>query len=185
MVAAVVGLYALLPAIALSAMPVTQGADGEFTTALGTEFADDPVLGIVQNLGLGAGLTDALEVYVGILAAVILLIATNAALIGLSRLTFSMGQYRQLPEALRQIHPKFKTPVCGVDRVLGRRDSGHGAGPDDVPGDDLCVRRDALVHGRARLGDPAAKAETGRRQAQGKRRVAAVALAGKRRRSGG
>ena len=44
----------------------------------------------------------------------ILLIATNAALIGLSRLTFSMGQYRQLPEALRQIHPKFKTPYVAM-----------------------------------------------------------------------
>jgi basic amino acid/polyamine antiporter, APA family len=112
-VAAVVGLYALLPAIALSAMPVMQ-ENGEFTTALGTEYADDPVLGIVENLGLGAGLTEVLEVYVGILAAVILLIATNAALIGLSRLTFSMGQYRQLPEALRQIHPKFKTPYVAL-----------------------------------------------------------------------
>ena len=113
-VAAVVVLYALLPAIALSALPVTQDADGEYTTALGTEYADDPVLGIVENLGLGAGLTNALEIYVGILAAVILLIATNAALIGLSRLTFSMGQYRQLPEALRQIHPKFKTPYVAL-----------------------------------------------------------------------
>jgi basic amino acid/polyamine antiporter, APA family len=113
-VLAVVGLYALLPAIALSAMPVTQDASGQFTTELGTTYADDPVLGIVENLGLGAGLTDALEVYVGILAAVILLIATNAALIGLSRLTFSMGQYRQLPEALRQIHPRFKTPYVAI-----------------------------------------------------------------------
>ena len=113
-VAAVIGLYALLPAIALSALPVERGADGEFTTALGTEFADDPVLGIVENLGLSAGLTDALGVYVGILAAVILLIATNAALIGLSRLTFSMGQYRQLPQALRQVHPRFKTPYVAI-----------------------------------------------------------------------
>ena len=37
------------------------------------------MLGIVQNLGLASGLTGVLEVYVGILAAVILLIATNAA----------------------------------------------------------------------------------------------------------
>ena len=88
--------------------------NGEFTTELGTTYADDPVLGIVANLGLSAGLTDVLEVYVGILAAVILLIATNAALIGLSRLTFSMGQYRQLPEALRQIHPRFKTPYVAI-----------------------------------------------------------------------
>ncbi len=157
-VAAVVGLYALLPAIALSAMPVTQDAGGEYTTALGTEFADDPVLGIVENLGLGAGLTDALEVYVGILAAVILLIATNAALIGLSRLTFSMGQYRQLPEALRQVHPKYKTPYVALIVFSGVAMLGDGARADHVPGDDLRVRRDALVHGRARLADPVAQA---------------------------
>ena len=88
--------------------------NGEFTTELGTTYASDPVLGIVANLGLSGGLTEALEVYVGILAAVILLIATNAALIGLSRLTFSMGQYRQLPEGLRQVHPRFKTPYVAI-----------------------------------------------------------------------
>ena len=113
-VIAVVGLYAFLPAIALSAMPVTRDASGEYTTELGTTFADDPVLGIVQNLGLGTGATDVLEVYVGILAAVILLIATNAGLIGVSRLTFSMGQHRQLPERLRQVHPRFKTPYVAI-----------------------------------------------------------------------
>src|SRR6195952_1053160 len=37
-VAAVLGLYLLIPIIALSAMPVTQNAAGEFTTKLGTEF---------------------------------------------------------------------------------------------------------------------------------------------------
>ena len=113
-VIAVIGLYALLPAIALSAMPVTRGADGEYTTELGTTYADDPVLGIVQNLGLGEAATGALEVYVGLLAAVILLIATNAALIGVSRLTFSMGQYRQLPERLRQVHPRWGTPYVAI-----------------------------------------------------------------------
>ncbi len=113
-VLAVLGLYALLPIVALSAMPVTEDAAGNFTTELGTKYADDPVLGIVENLGLSAGLTDGLRIYVGILAAVILLIATNAALIGLSRLTFSMGQYRQLPERLRQVHPRFKTPYVAI-----------------------------------------------------------------------
>src|ERR671924_1941836 len=49
-VLAVLGLYALLPIIALSAMPVT-GSGGEFSTELGTKYADDPVLGIVANLG--------------------------------------------------------------------------------------------------------------------------------------
>ncbi len=113
-VIAVVGLYAFLPAIALSAMPVTQDTNGEYTTELGTTYADDPVLGIVENIGLGPGATDVLEVYVGVLAAVILLIATNAAVIGLSRLTFSMGQHRQLPETIRQVHPRFGTPYVAI-----------------------------------------------------------------------
>src|ERR671911_703209 len=113
-VVAVLGMYALLPIVALSAMPVTQDAAGNFTTDLGTKFADDPVLGVVENLGLSAGITDVLRFYVGVLAAVILVIATNAALIGLSRLTFSMGQYRQLPEGLRQVHPRFKTPFVAI-----------------------------------------------------------------------
>src|SRR5215211_8493487 len=112
-VAAVLGLYALLPLIALSAMPVHETA-GQFSTDLGTKFADDPVLGIVENLGLGPGLTNVMRYYVGVLAAVILLIATNAGLIGVSRLTFSMGHYRQLPERLRQVHPRFRTPYVAI-----------------------------------------------------------------------
>ena len=113
-VLAVLGLYVLLPVIALSAMPVTQNAAGDFSTELGTTFAGDPVLGIVENLGLDAGLREAMRIYVGVLAAVILLIATNAALIGVSRLTFSMGHYRQLPERLRQVHPRFNTPYVAI-----------------------------------------------------------------------
>jgi APA family basic amino acid/polyamine antiporter len=113
-VLAVLGLYVLLPLIALSAMPVTQNAAGHFSTELGTKFAGDPVLGIVENLGLGEGLRQAMRIYVGVLAAVILLIATNAALIGVSRLTFSMGHYRQLPERLRQVHPRFNTPYVAI-----------------------------------------------------------------------
>ena len=112
-VVAVLGLYALLPLIALSAMPVHH-VGGHYSTDLGTKFADDPVLGIVENLGLGAGLTNILRYYVGVLAAVILLIATNAGLIGVSRLTFSMGHYRQLPERLRQVHPKYRTPYVAI-----------------------------------------------------------------------
>jgi basic amino acid/polyamine antiporter, APA family len=114
-VLAVLFMYAFLPLIALSAMPVTQDpTTGAYATELGTTYAEDPVLGIVENMGLSAGLTDALRYYVGMLAAVILIIATNAALIGVSRLTFSMGQHRQLPELIRQIHPRFKTPYVAI-----------------------------------------------------------------------
>jgi APA family basic amino acid/polyamine antiporter len=113
-VLAVVALYLLIPIVALSAMPVTPDAAGHYSTVLGTKFADDPVLGIVEHLGLGASLTDVLRYYVGVLAAVILIIATNAGLIGVSRLTFSMGQHRQLPDRIRQVHPRFHTPYVAI-----------------------------------------------------------------------
>ena len=112
-VAAVLALYLLIPLVALSAMPVTQEAGG-YATALGSQFADDPILGIVENLGVSQGLTDVLRIYVGVLAAVILLIAANAGLIGVSRLTYSMGQYRQLPEGLRQVHRRYRTPYIAI-----------------------------------------------------------------------
>ncbi|HST68820.1 MAG TPA: amino acid permease [Solirubrobacterales bacterium] len=113
-VVAVLGLYMLIPLVALSAMPVTQGAGGEYTTTLGTTFADNPMLGIAENLGLGSTPTEVLRYYVGTFAGVILLIATNAAMIAVSRLTYSMGQYRQLPEALRQLHPRYRTPYIAI-----------------------------------------------------------------------
>jgi APA family basic amino acid/polyamine antiporter len=114
-VIAVLGLYLLIPIVALSAMPVVHDAVGNgYHTALGSKYADDPILGIVENLGLSHGPTEVLRYYVGVLAAVILLIATNAGLIGVSRLTYSMGQHRQLPEGLRQVHPKYRTPYIAI-----------------------------------------------------------------------
>jgi APA family basic amino acid/polyamine antiporter len=112
-VAAVFAIYLFLPAIALSAMPVENGV-----TLLGVPsdqggFAGDPVLGIVENMGLGP-LLGPVKIYVGILAATILFIATNAGIIGVSRLTYSMGQYRQVPAALRTLHPKYKTPYKAI-----------------------------------------------------------------------
>jgi APA family basic amino acid/polyamine antiporter len=113
-VIAVLALYLLIPVVALSAMPVVKDSAGHYTTALGSTFADDPILGIVENLGLSSGPTEVLRYYVGVLAAVILLIATNAGLIGVSRLTYSMGQHRQLPEGLRQVHPRYRTPYIAI-----------------------------------------------------------------------
>ncbi len=112
-VVAVMTISLTLPAVALSAMPVE---DGRTLLALGPEeggFADNPVLGVVQNLRLGS-LEPIAEIYVGLLAATILLVATNAGLIGLSRLSYSMGQYRQLPERLRRLHPRFRTPYVAI-----------------------------------------------------------------------
>src|SRR5947208_3430272 len=117
-VIAVFAIYAFLPLVALSALPVTQNADGSYQTLLGLPesqggYAGDPILGVVKQLHLGA-LQNAAEVYVGILAATILIIATTAAIIGVSRLVYSMGLHRQMPDRLRQLHPKHGTPWIGI-----------------------------------------------------------------------
>ncbi|HEX4526479.1 MAG TPA: universal stress protein, partial [Gaiellaceae bacterium] len=110
---AVFAIYFTLPWIALSAMPVVHQG-GEYVTQLGQAppegFKNDPVLGLVENLGLHGAVLAVIKVYVGILAATILFIATNAGVIGASRITYSMASYRQLPSAFRRLHPKLKTP---------------------------------------------------------------------------
>jgi basic amino acid/polyamine antiporter, APA family len=71
------------------------------------------VLGVVRHLDLGA-LQHPAEIYVGLLAATILFLATNAGLIGISRLVYSMGIHRQMPDALRRLHPRYRTPWIGI-----------------------------------------------------------------------
>src|SRR6059058_3817493 len=111
---AVFAIYFTLPMIALSALPVEKTSHG-YRTLLGVGpdrggFKNDPVLGLVEHLGLHGQVLQASKIYVGILAATILLIATNAGVIGASRITYAMASYRQLPEVFRRLHPKFKTP---------------------------------------------------------------------------
>ncbi len=110
---AVFAIYFTLPWIALSAMPVVKEG-GKYVTPLGQPpphgFKNDPVLGLVENLGLHGAWLSISKVYVGVLAATILFIATNAGVIGASRITYSMASYRQLPSAFRRLHPKLKTP---------------------------------------------------------------------------
>jgi basic amino acid/polyamine antiporter, APA family len=119
---AVLGIYAGISVVALSALPVVHHGIGYspelketfhhagYATALGGHYENDPVLGIIDKLGLhGATLTIARD-YVGVLAATILLIATNAGLIGISRLSWSLAEHRQLPAIFSQLHPRYRTP---------------------------------------------------------------------------
>jgi basic amino acid/polyamine antiporter, APA family len=111
---AVFAIYFTLPLIALSALPVHLDEAGHYVTRLGLDppqgFKNDPVLGLVENLDLHGALLSTAKIYVGVLAATILFIATNAGVIGASRITYSMSSYRQLPEVFRRLHPRFKTP---------------------------------------------------------------------------
>ena len=115
---AVFVIYFTLPWIALSALPVTKTPDGHYQTLLGVGppkgFSNDPVLGLVENLGVHGATLSALKIYVGLLAATILFIATNAGVIGASRITYAMASYRQLPEVFRRLHKRFKTPYISL-----------------------------------------------------------------------
>ena len=54
----------------------------------------------------------AAKIYVGVLAATILFIATNAGVIGASRITYSMSTHRQLPERLPAAAPEVQDAVA-------------------------------------------------------------------------
>jgi APA family basic amino acid/polyamine antiporter len=114
-IAAVLFVSAFLPTIGMSVFPV-HFVHGMFTTDLATTYKADPVSGIVtvgfmkvfQPLAFWAG------IWVGILAFTILVIATNAGLIGISRLSYSMAGADLLPRQFATLHPKFKTPYVSI-----------------------------------------------------------------------
>jgi APA family basic amino acid/polyamine antiporter len=110
---AVLGVYAGITVVALSALPVLS-QHGHYTTLLGQPpphgFENDPVLGIIDHLGLHGAVLTVLRYYVGVLAATILFIATNAGLIGISRLSWSLAEHKQLPAVFARLHPRYRTP---------------------------------------------------------------------------
>ena len=86
-----------------------------YGTILGSVYKEDPVVGIVRFMPDDLSwLKTILMPWVGILAATILLIATNAGLIGVSRLAYSLGQHRQVPPILGRVHPKRLTPYVAI-----------------------------------------------------------------------
>ena len=111
---AVLGIFAGISIISLSALPVHEVSPGHFATQLGTTYVNDPVLGIVSSLHLGSGIETILRYYVGVLAATILIIATNAGLIGISRLSWSLAEHRQLPTAFARLSRRYGTPYFTI-----------------------------------------------------------------------
>lgn len=109
---AVLFVSSFLPTIGVSVFPVHPDGSGGWTTDLATTWKGDPVAGIVtqftQPLAFWAG------IWVGFLAFTILVIATNAGLIGISRLSYSLAGVELLPKRFAQLHPKFRTPYISI-----------------------------------------------------------------------
>jgi len=111
-IAAVLFVSAFLPTVGMSVFPVVSDGHGGFTTALATTWKDNPVAGIVT--GFAEPLAFWSGIWVGILAFTILVIATNAGLIGISRLSYSLAGAHLLPSRFAALHPRFKTPYFSI-----------------------------------------------------------------------
>ncbi len=84
-------------------------------TQLATVYEADPLQGIVQNLpGSLDWMKVVLSPWIAVLAATILIIGTNAGIIGASRLAYSMSVHKQLPPILSRVHPKRFTPYVSI-----------------------------------------------------------------------
>ena len=73
----------------------------------------DPAVAIMVTWAL-EWVQKILPALVAVLAASILLIATNAGLLGISRLTYNLSSHRQLPIILSRIHHHFRTPYIAI-----------------------------------------------------------------------
>ena len=104
MIVAVLVIFAGISLVSLSAMTPEE---------LATEWARDPVAGIASNIPVEL-IQTILQPLIAILAATILLIATNAGLIGISRLAFSLGSNKLVPPVLSKVHTRFKTPYIAI-----------------------------------------------------------------------
>jgi APA family basic amino acid/polyamine antiporter len=107
MIVAVLVLFAGISIVALSAM--TPQVLGDPVNGWGR----DPVAGIAANLPSEA-LQDIFAPLVAVLAATILLTASNAGLMGISRLAFNLSSHHQLPAVLSRIHSRFRTPYIAI-----------------------------------------------------------------------
>lgn len=107
-------------------------------TEMASEWARDPIAGIAQGLSIAivpeeiatglssspagiivitaffGGILKLLPILVAVLATSILIIATNAGLMGISRLTFALGRFQFVPLSLSKVHHKFKTPYRAI-----------------------------------------------------------------------
>ena len=107
-------------------------------TEMALEWARDPIAGIAYGLSIAivpeeiatglssspagiivitaffGGILKLLPILVAVLATSILIIATNAGLMGISRLTFSLGRFQLIPLLFSRVHHKFETPYRAI-----------------------------------------------------------------------
>jgi APA family basic amino acid/polyamine antiporter len=104
-------IYAGMAAIALMAVPVVSGPNGPHT-ALGGEFIEEPVLGVVMSYQPG-WLSTLLKVGVVAVAPLVLTWAASTSMLGLSRHVYVLARNRQVPSWLGKLGQR-STPYIAI-----------------------------------------------------------------------
>ena len=105
-------VYAGMAAIALMAVPVVAGPDGP-ETALGNEFVEAPLLGVVSAYN-PAWVADAMRWVVALVAAPVLFWAATTSMLGVSRHIYTLAINRQIPSWLGKLNKRHATPHVAI-----------------------------------------------------------------------
>jgi APA family basic amino acid/polyamine antiporter len=97
-------VYVGIALVAMTAFPVVDGH-----TELSDRWLEAPVLGITEQFEQ-QWLSDVLKYAVAIAATATLIAAANSAMLGLSRLAYSLSRNRQIPTGLGRLHRTRSTP---------------------------------------------------------------------------
>jgi basic amino acid/polyamine antiporter, APA family len=117
-------VYVGIATVALTALPVVGNA-----TSLSRNFLEAPMLGIAESFP-EHWLRDTLKYVVAAAAFATLVAASNSAMLGLSRLAYSLSTNRQIPSALGRLHPTRSTPFVLI--VIGALIAGALTAPQDL-----------------------------------------------------
>ena len=96
--------YVGIALVAVTALPVHDGH-----TRWRRRYLNAPMIGIVTQVH-PHWLAQTLRYVVGALATLTLVAAANSAMLGLSRLAYSLSTNRQIPSGLGRLHPQRSTP---------------------------------------------------------------------------
>jgi APA family basic amino acid/polyamine antiporter len=105
-------VYAGMAAVALMALPVVAGPDGP-QTALGTQFVEAPVLGVVSSYH-PHGVAVAMRWFVALVATPVLFWAVTTTMLGVSRHIYTLAINRQIPSWLGKLSSRHATPQVAI-----------------------------------------------------------------------
>lgn len=97
-------IYAGIALVALSAQPVVAG-----TTELATRYQETPLIGVAEGFSQ-AWLRDGFRYLIAAVAIFTLVAGANSAMLGFSRLSYSLSTNRQIPRFLGRLEPGRLTP---------------------------------------------------------------------------